>query len=298
MSAVERDLSQLIMGTPLVKLQRSTPYRAADVYVKLENRNLTGSGRDRAALNMLEVKEAEGAFDEKRAFVAIDDGYFGLSLASLAAIRGFDAVIFRSQAWRPEVTEKIQALGAQVESLDGQLSFSEQVEAARTYALAHDLPFLDPFSDLANPSIHAVTTGPEIIEALGRVPDAFVAGVGTGGTLTGVAQALCEQKEDVGIYAVEPAQAAVLSGESAGQHHLSGIGYGFIPASLDRTCFDQTIVVDEVKALHCQRSLAINEGLIVDSGSGAAVAGALALAERLGQDRQVVVSVTAVYEAV
>ncbi|MDK6805590.1 pyridoxal-phosphate dependent enzyme [Aerococcus sp. UMB7834] len=297
MPAVESDLSQLITGTPLVKLQRSTPYRAADVYVKLENRNLTGSGRDRAALNMLEVKEAEGAFDEKRAFVGIDDGYFGLSLASLAAIRGFDAVIFRSQAWQPAVTEKIQDLGAHLEMLDDQLTFTEQIEAARTYALAHDLPFLDPFSDLANPSIHAVTTGPEIIESLGRVPDAFVAGVGTGGTLTGVAQALREQKEEVGIYAVEPAQAAVLSGESAGHHHLSGIGYGFIPTSLDRACFDQAIVVDETKALHCQRALAINEGLIVDSGSGAAVAGAIALAERLGQDRQVVVSVTASYDA-
>ncbi|KAA9302435.1 MULTISPECIES: pyridoxal-phosphate dependent enzyme [Aerococcus] len=297
MPAVAKDLSQLITGTPLVKLQRSTPYRAADVYLKLENRNLTGSGRDRAALNMLEVKEAEGAFNEKRAFVGIDDGYFGLSLASLAAVRGFDAVIFRSQAWCSELADKMRALGAQVEDLDDQLSFTDQIEAAKTYALSHDLPFLDPFSDLANPSIHAVTTGPEIIEALGRVPDAFVAGVGTGGTLTGVAQALRDQEEGVGIYAVEPAQAAVLSGESAGQHHLSGIGYGFIPASLDRACFDQVIVVDELKALHCQRALAINEGLLVDSGSGAAVAGAIALAERLGQDRQVVVSVTARFDA-
>lgn len=289
MAKLVNDVTELIGETPLIKLQRSVPAGAADVYIKLESFNAGGSVKDRIALNMIEVAEQEGALKPGDTIVEGSSGNTGVGLALVGAAKGYDVVIFMPETMSKERQDLIRAFGAKLELTSGDGGMKEANARAAELAAQPNYVTLKQFENQANVAIHEATTGPEIVEALGKAPDAFVAGVGTGGTITGTGKALRKEKPDIQIFAVEPAESAVLSGNEPGKHKIQGIGAGFVPTVLDTKIYNEIIQVTTGKAVETQRLLGINEGLLVGVSSGAAVAGAIEVAKRLGKGKSVVV---------
>lgn len=286
---VVNQITELIGETPLVKLQRSVPAGAADVYVKLESFNAGGSVKDRIALNMVEVAEQEGKLNPGDTIVEGSSGNTGVGLALVAAAKGYDLVVFMPETMSKERQDLIRAYGAKVELTSGDGGMKEANAKAAELAAQPGFVALRQFDNSANPAVHEATTGPEIIEALGKAPDAFVAGVGTGGTITGAGKALRQENPDIQIFAVEAAESAVLSGHEPGKHKIQGISAGFIPNILDTQIYNEIVQVTTSKAVETQRLLGINEGILVGISSGAAVAGAIEVAKRLGKGKTVVV---------
>lgn len=289
MIKVVKNVTELIGETPLIKLQRSVPENAADVYVKLESFNIGGSVKDRIALNMIEVAEQEGDLKAGYTIVEATSGNTGVGISLVAASKGYDVTIFMPETMSKERQDLIRAFGANLVLTSGEGGMKEAIAEADKLALQPKHIKLEQFENLANPAVHEATTGPEIIEALGQSPDAFVAGVGTGGTITGAGKALRAEKSDIQIFAVEPAESAVLSGQESGKHKVQGIGAGFVPNVLDTQIYNEVIQVTTSKAVETQRALGINEGLLLGVSSGAAVAGAIEVAKRLGKGKSVVV---------
>ncbi|MDR1949103.1 MAG: cysteine synthase A [Spirochaetaceae bacterium] len=286
--SIAEDVTELIGRTPVVKLKRLVPKDSAGVYVKLENFNIGGSVKDRIALNMINAAEAEGKIKPGDTLIEVTSGNTGIGLALVAAVKGYKLVIVMGDNVSRERRQLAGAYGAEVvivTSAGGiKPSFDKAAELIAKYGYFEVKQFENPH----NPEAHALTTGPEIVEAFGgKVPDAFVAGVGTGGTITGAGGYLKKLRPDVKIVAVEPEASPVLSGGKPGPHAIQGIGAGIIPKVLDPGIYDEIIRVTNDEALNFARELAAREGLLVGYSSAAAVFAALRVAEALGKGKAV-----------
>jgi cysteine synthase A len=279
MAKVPSDITQCIGGTPLVRLSRLAP--SVELYGKLEAANPGGSVKDRIGLAMIEAAEREGRIAPGRTtIVEATSGNTGIALAMVCAAKGYELVLTLPQGMSRERTALLRHYGARVELIESMGGMSEAVDAARELARGDDFFLPDQFSNPANPDVHRRTTGPEIVAALGGRVDAFVAGVGTGGTITGAGEVLRERCPDCRIVAVEPAASAVLSGRPPGPHRIQGIGAGFVPAVLNRELLDEVITVSDERAIELARRAAREEGILAGISCGAALAGALELADR------------------
>lgn len=280
---VYQNISELIGNTPLVELtnyERSHGL-AARLVAKVESFNPAGSAKDRIAKIMLEQAEREGLLDDETVIIEPTSGNTGIALAALAATRGNRAIIVMPDTMSIERRNLMRAYGAEVVLTDGTKGMAGAI--AKAEELTREIPnSLIPgqFSNPANPAAHRATTGPEIWQATEGEVDVFVAGVGTGGTLSGAGAYLKEQKPQVKVIAVEPAGSPVLSGGSAGPHGLQGIGAGFVPETLDTAVYDEVMTITEDEAFAAARELAAKDGLLVGISSGAAVAAAAKVAQR------------------
>ena len=279
MSGLAGDITQCVGGTPLVALRRLAP--DALLYGKLEATNPGGSVKDRIGVAMIEAAERDGLIEPGRStIVEATSGNTGIALAMVCAAKGYQLVLTLPEGMSRERTALLRQYGARVELIDSMGGMTEAVERARELARDADVFLPDQFSNPANPEVHRRTTGPEILAALGSGVDALVAGVGTGGTITGVGEVLRAKNPACRIVAVEPASSAVLSGGAPGPHRIQGIGAGFVPAVLNREILDEVIQVSDERAIEFARRLAREEGILAGISCGAAVAGALELAAR------------------
>jgi len=275
------DVTQLIGNTPLVRLNRLTAGSGATVVAKLEFYNPAASVKDRIGVAMIEAAEAEGRIEPGRTtIVEATSGNTGIALAFVCAAKRYELVLTLPQGMSRERSGLLRLYGAEVQEVESLGGMDEAVEAARRMAEREDVFLPDQFSNPANPEIHRRTTAPEIIDALGGQIDVFVAGVGTGGTITGVGEVLKERNAATRVVAVEPSSSAVLSGAAPGPHKIQGIGAGFVPAVLNRDVLDEVIPVDDEDAIETARLLARREGVLAGISGGAAVYAALELARR------------------
>lgn len=280
---IYQDLTQLVGHTPLLSLHRmAVKYEAlAQVVAKVESFNPGGSVKDRVALSMIEDAEARGILQPGGTIIEPTSGNTGVGLAWISRVKGYDAVIVMPDSMSMERQSLLRASGARLVLTPGALGMQGAIDEAQR--LCDTIPgavILGQFANPANPEAHEKTTGEEIWHDADGWVDIFVAGVGTGGTLTGVARSLRKHNPKVRIVAVEPAGSAVLSREKAGPHGLQGIGAGFIPDTLDTKLIDEVIRVTDEEAFRAGRQLIETEGLMAGISSGAAVHAAMQLALR------------------
>lgn len=283
MGKIYQSLTELIGHTPLLAAHRFSQAESlsAPILVKLEYLNPAGSAKDRIAAAMIEDAEKRGLLTKDSVIIEPTSGNTGIGLASVAAARGYRAILTMPETMSAERRKLLHAYGAEIVLTDGAKGMTGAIEKAE--ALAKTLPhaFLpSQFTNPVNPATHQATTGPEIWADTDGAVDIFVAGVGTGGTITGVGRFLKEKKPAVTICAVEPECSAVLSGGGPGPHKLQGIGAGFIPATLDTKIYDEVLPIANEAALACGRKFARTEGILVGISSGAALAAAVKLAAR------------------
>jgi cysteine synthase A len=237
--------------------------------------------KDRIGVSMIEAAEQEGQIEPgKTTIVEATSGNTGIALAFVCAAKGYDLVLTLPQGMSREREGLLRLYGARVEVTESLGGMTEAVEAARAMAMSDGVFLPDQFSNPANPEIHRRTTGPEILDALADRVDVFVAGVGTGGTITGVGEVLKERNPSCRVVAVEPSSSAVLSGHAPGPHKIQGIGAGFVPAVLNRDVLDEVIPVHDEDAIETARKLARTEGVLAGISGGAAVWASLELARR------------------
>src|SRR5688500_10440406 len=260
MSGIPINIADHVGRTPLVQLTRLLPDDAADgvqLFGKLEARNPGGSVKDRIGVSMLEAAEREGRIEPGvTTIVEATSGNTGIALAFVCAAKGYDLVRMLPEGMSRERERLLRLYGARVEITESLGGMNEAVQAARALAARDDHFLPDQFSNPANPEVHRRTTGPEIHDALDGRVDVFVAGVGTGGTITGVGEALKDRNPETRIVAVEPATSAVLSGRSPGPHKIQGIGAGFVPPVLNRDVIDEVIAVGDEDAIETARACA------------------------------------------
>ena len=285
MSAIYASIDQLIGHTPLLELtqlEREANVNAR-VLVKLERQNPAGSVKDRVALNMLNEAEAAGLIAPHDGYTIIEptSGNTGVGLAALAAARGYRLIIAMPETMSAERRALLAAYGAELVLTPGAAGMKGAIARAEELAEATPKSWIaGQFTNPSNPAAHEATTGPEIWEDTDGAVDIFVAGVGTGGTITGVGRYLKSHNPNVHVVAVEPASSPVLSGGAAGPHAIQGIGAGFVPKVLDTAVYDEIIPVENEDALATGRALARKAGVLVGISSGAAVWAAFELAKR------------------
>ena len=283
MAKVYTSITQLIGGTPLVEL---TNYEAenkleAKILAKLEYFNPAGSVKDRIAKAMLDDAEAKGVLKPGATIIEPTSGNTGIGLASVAAARGYKIILTMPETMSVERRNLLKAYGAELVLTDGAKGMKGAIAKAQELAEATPGSFIPgQFVNPANPAIHRATTGPEIWADTDGKVDIFVAGVGTGGTLTGVGEYLKSQNPNVKIVAVEPAGSPVLSKGVAGPHKIQGIGAGFVPDTLNTSVYDEIIAVENEDAFKTGRAIARKEGVLIGISSGAAVYAATVLAQR------------------
>jgi cysteine synthase len=283
--AIPSNIAELVGRTPLLRLTRllEQPARETPVelYAKLEASNPGGSVKDRIGVAMIEAAEAQGLIEPGRStIVEATSGNTGIALAFVCAAKGYELVLTLPQGMSREREGLLRLYGARVEITESLGGMAEAVDAARALARSPDVFLPDQFSNPANPDVHRRTTGPEIQEALeGRI-DVLVAGVGTGGTITGAGKYLREHNPDLLIVAVEPHNSAVLSGRAPGPHRIQGIGAGFVPPVLKRELLDEVIAVSDEDAIETARRCARREGVLAGISCGAALWAALQVAAR------------------
>lgn len=275
--------AELIGRTPLLRLSAVEKEKnlGAAVIAKLEFFNPAGSVKDRVAKNMIEQAEAEGKLKKGSVIIEPTSGNTGIGLASVAAARGYRVIITMPETMSEERRKLMLAYGAELVLTDGQKGMAGAIEKAQQ--LSREIPgsiIAGQFTNPANPKAHYKTTGPEIWEDTDGKTDIFVAGAGTGGTLTGAGKFLKEKNPEIKIVAVEPADSPVLSGGKAGAHKLQGIGAGFVPQVLDTAIYDEVIPVTTAEAYEAARLLAKKEGILAGISSGAALAAAVMIAAR------------------
>ena len=262
------DITELIGGTPLVRLNRLTKPGAATIYAKVESFNPGGSIKDRICLNMINEAERLGKLKPGGTIVEPTSGNTGIGLALVAAVRGYKLILVMPESMSMERASLLSSYGAQLvltaawEGMKGSIKEAESIVAQNP---SYYMP--DQFSNPANPAMHRKTTGPEILDALDGRVDAFVAAVGTGGTITGCGEVIRERNPAAKIVAVEPAGSPVLSGGDPGPHKIQGIGAGFVPKVLNRTLLDRVITVTDDEAYQTAKLLAKKEGLLVGMAS-------------------------------
>ena len=263
----------------MVRLARMAP--EVELFAKLEAINPGGSVKDRIGVAMIEAAEREGRIAPGRTTVVeATSGNTGIALAFVCAARGYDLVLTLPQGMSREREALLRLYGAEVRVTESLGGMNEAVDAARELARDDDVFLPDQFSNPANPEIHRRTTAPEILDALDGDVDAFVAGVGTGGTITGVGEVLKDRNPNTHVVAVEPAGSPVLTGGAPGPHKIQGIGAGFVPAILNRAVVDEIIAVDDEDAIAAARAVAQREGVLAGVSAGAALHAALELAGR------------------
>jgi cysteine synthase len=281
MAQIPTNIAAHVGRTPMVELTRMLPDSHARVFAKLEAFNPGASVKDRIGVAMIEAAEREGSIEPgKTTIVEATSGNTGIALAFVCAAKGYELVLTMPQGMSREREGLLRLYGARVEITESLGGMNEAVDAARAMASGRDVFLPDQFSNPANPEIHRVTTGPEIWDALDGQVDVFVAGVGTGGTITGAGEMLKSRNPRCRVVAVEPSASAVLSGGRPGPHKIQGIGAGFIPSVLNRTVLDEIIPVDDEDAIETARGLAHREGVLAGISGGAAVWAALEVARR------------------
>jgi cysteine synthase len=279
--SIAEDVTELVGNTPLVRLRRVTEGAVADVVAKLEYFNPGGSVKDRIGVAMLDAAEQAGLLKPDTIILEPTSGNTGIALAMVAAARGYKLVLTMPDTMSIERRVLLRAYGAELVLTPGKDGMPGAIAKAEELAKSDQRYFVpQQFENPANPAIHRATTAEEVWKQTDGKVDIFIAGVGTGGTITGVAQVLKERKPDIKFIAVEPAASPVLSGGQKGPHPIQGIGAGFIPPVYDEDVVDEIITVGNDDALELARRLAKEEGLLVGISSGAAVVAALQVAHR------------------
>jgi cysteine synthase A len=280
MASIPTSIAAHIGGTPMVQLTRLAP-DGVELYGKLEALNPGGSVKDRIGIAMIEAAERDGLIEPGRStIVEATSGNTGIALAFVCAAKGYELAIFLPQGMSRERESLLRLYGARVEIVETLGGMDEAVQAARAAAAAPDAFLPDQFSNPANPEAHRLGTGPEILAALDDRVDVLVAGVGTGGTITGAGEALKQRNPRASIIAVEPAASAVLSGRRPGPHRIQGIGAGFVPAVLDRSVIDEVIAVTDEDAIATAHRCAVREGILAGISCGAALWAAIEVGRR------------------
>jgi cysteine synthase A len=282
MTAIPINIAEHVGRTPMVRLTRLLPDGLdVELYAKLEAFNPGGSVKDRIGVAMLEAAEREGRIEPGRTtIVEASSGNTGIALAFCCAAKGYDLVIFLPQGMSREREALLRLYGARVEVVESLGGMNEAVDAARAMAGDRDVFLPDQFSNPANPEAHRTGTGPEILAALDGRVDVFVSGVGTGGTITGVGEALKATNPRAQVIGVEPSASAVLSGGPPGPHRIQGIGAGFVPAVLDMSLVDEVLACSDEDAIATAHETAAKEGVLAGISCGAAIWAALEIARR------------------
>lgn len=285
---VARSILELIGNTPVVQLRRLVDPESAAVWVKLESLNPGGSVKDRICLNMLERAEQEGRLCPGATIVEPTSGNTGIGLALVAAVKGYRLILTMPDTMSEERRSLLAAYGATLDLTPDTKGMHGAIHRANDIASQNVTYFMpQQFDNPANPEAHRKTTAVEILRQFPQI-DAFVVGVGTGGTITGVGEVLKDHFPSIEIIAVEPESSPVLRGHPPGYHKIQGIGAGFVPTVLNPTIYDDIISVSDEEATHYTRRLAREEGILVGISSGAACAAALQVARRLGKEKTVV----------
>ncbi|WP_106769762.1 cysteine synthase A [Paenibacillus faecalis] len=283
------NIVELVGETPMVRLQRMVPDGAADVYVKLEMFNPSGSVKDRAAFNLIDTAEKQGVLKPGGTIIEPTSGNTGIGLAMIAAAKGYRAILIMPDNMSKERINILKAYGAEVVLTPSSERMPGSI--AKALELKEQIPgsFIpQQFENQANPDIHRVTTAPEILQQMEGRLDAFVATAGTGGTITGTGEELRKHLPDLHIAVVEPKGSPVLSGGQPGPHKLVGTSPGFVPDILNRDIYDEIIQIADEEALETVRNLARLEGILVGPSSGASVFAAISVARKLGAGKRVV----------
>lgn len=283
------NVTQIIGNTPVVKLRNVVDEDAADIYVKLEYQNPGGSVKDRIALAMIEKAEREGKIQPGDTIVEPTSGNTGIGLAFVCAAKGYNAVFTMPETMSQERRNLLKSYGAELVLTPGSEAMKGAIKKAKELKEEHGYFEPQQFENLANPEIHELTTGPELVDQFeGKQIDAFLAGVGTGGTLSGVGKVLRKEYPNVEIVAIEPEASPVLSGGEPGPHKLQGLGAGFVPDTLNTDIYDSIIKVGNDTAMDMARRVAKEEGILAGISSGAAIYAAIQKAKELGKGKTVV----------
>ncbi len=290
MAAKTKTVLDLIGHTPLLKLGRATGAGDAEVWAKLEGFNPGGSVKDRPALAMIEAAEKKGKLKRGMVIIEPTSGNTGIGLAMVAAVKGYRIVLTMPESFSIERRRLLEAYGAELVLTPASLGMKGATDKADEILASSDKYFKpDQFGNPANPEVHRKATAKEILKQMGaKKIDAFVAGVGTGGTITGVGEALKKKFKNITIVAVEPAASPLLSGGRPGPHAIQGIGPNFVPSILNTKVYDEIIQVTNDDAAETARRLAREEGLLIGISSGAACWAALQMAAKLGKGKRVV----------
>lgn len=292
---IHQDITTTIGGTPLVRLNRITEGAGATVLAKLESANPASSVKDRIGAAIIDAAEASGELQPGGTIVEGTSGNTGIALAMVAAARGYKLVLAMPETMSRERRGVLRAYGAELvltpgpEGMKGAVAKAEEIAAERGGILARQ------FSNAANPQVHRETTAEEIWADTEGDIDAFVAGIGTGGTITGVGQVLKHRKDDIRVVAVEPADSPILTGGEAGPHKIQGLGANFVPEILDTEVYDEVVDVELDDALRVARELGTKEGILAGISSGANVYAALELAKRPEMDGKTIVVIVCDY---
>ncbi|MDN3956897.1 cysteine synthase A [Sporolactobacillus laevolacticus] len=287
---VANSVTELIGKTPIVRLNHLTDENDAELYAKLEYFNPGSSVKDRIALAMIEAAEKEGKLKPNDTIIEPTSGNTGIGLALVAAVKGYKAILVMPETMSIERRKLFKAYGAEVILTPGAQAIKGSIAKAQELAKEKGYFLPQQFQNPANPQVHYLTTGKEIAEAFDSL-DAFVAGVGTGGTLSGSGKALKEKFKDIRVYAVEPKDSPVLNGGKGGPHKIQGIGTGFIPDTLDTEIYDEVIDVANEQAFEYARLAGKKEGVLAGISGGAAIYGGVQVAKKLGKGKKVVVVV-------
>lgn len=274
----------------MVRINRLVPETDAEVWAKLEGFNPGGSVKDRIALSMIEDAERDGRLKPGGTVIEPTSGNTGIGLAIVCAVKGYRLILTMSEAMTMERRQLLQAYGAELvlsPADRGMLGAIERAEELYKQNPDYFMPM--QFENPANPEAHRKTTAPEIIDSLGSIPDVFIAGVGTGGTITGVGEAFKGRRPDMHVVAVEPAASAILSGGEPGRHKIAGIGAGFYPGILNTKIYDEVIAVTDDAAIDTARQLSLKEGILAGVSSGAAMWASMNIAKRFGKGKRIVV---------
>lgn len=288
MTAIYNSVTELIGKTPIVKLNKIVPEDSADVFVKLEFFNPGGSVKDRIALSMIEKAEHDGLLKPGDTIIEPTSGNTGIGLSMVGVAKGYKVIIVMPETMSIERRLLMKGYGAELILTPGADGISGSIREAER--LAKESGYFLPlqFENEANPLVHEKTTGPEIHQAFGvNGLDAFVAGIGTGGTITGAGRELKRVYPKIELIGVEPAESAILEGKEAGPHKIQGIGTGFVPKTLDTSVYDKVLSISGDGAMETAREVGRKEGILVGISSGAAIAAALKVAKELGKGKKV-----------
>ncbi|MBM7555148.1 cysteine synthase A [Thalassobacillus pellis] len=284
---VAENISGLVGQTPVVKLNGFAEEGSADIYLKLEYMNPGSSVKDRIALSMIESGEKSGDLQPGGTIVEPTSGNTGIGLAMIAAAKGYKTVLVMPDTMSQERRNLLKAYGAELVLTPGSDGMKGAIKKSEELREKHGYFMPQQFNNEANPEIHERTTGPEIVEQMGDQLDAFVSGIGTGGTITGAGKVLKNHYKNIKIYAVEPADSAILSGGEPGPHKIQGLGAGFVPKILDTDIYDEVIQISNEASYEAAREAARKDGILGGISSGAAIQAAKQVAKELGEGKKV-----------
>ncbi|OPJ54921.1 cysteine synthase A [Alkalithermobacter paradoxus] len=287
---IYKNIGELIGNTPIVKLNNIVNENMANIYVKLEFFNPGGSVKDRIALNMIEKMEARGELKPGDTIVEPTSGNTGIGISMVASYKGYNVILVMPETMSIERRKILAGYGAKLVLTDGAKGMKGAIDKANELVRENETyVMLSQFENIDNPDAHRNTTAKEILSDFGSDIDVFVAGVGTGGTITGVGEVLKREIPNLKVVAVEPSLSPVLSGGSPGPHKIQGIGAGFIPNILNKEIIDEIVQITNEEAFQTSREVAIKEGLFLGISSGAAITAAIKLAKQIGKDKHIVV---------